>query len=107
MLGRGIIRPDDRDQLDLFELMLADHAAGVLARRAGLRAKARGPGGIAQRQRALVEDFAGDEIGQRHLGGRDQPIAVGGAEHILGEFRQLADPEHRFVADQQGGETSV
>ncbi len=101
MLGRGIVRSDDRDQFDLFKLMLADHAAGVLARRAGLRAEARGPGGVAQRQRALVEDFAGNEVGQRHLGGRDQPIPIGGSEHILGEFRELADPKRRFIADQQ------
>ena len=52
---------------------------------------------------ALVEDLAGDEVGQRHLGGRDQPPAVGGAVAVLGELRQLAGAEHGLVADEDRG----
>src|SRR5712691_6553073 len=90
---RRILRPGNRDQLDLFELMLADHAASVLAGCARLRAEAGGPRRVAQRQTALVEDLAGDEISQGNLGGRDQPVTVRGAEQILGELWELAGPE--------------
>ncbi len=82
--------------------MLADHAAGVLAGRPGLGAKRRRARGEPQRQQALVEDLVGDEIGQRHLGGRDQPQPVGGAEHVLGSFRQLPGAEGGLVAHQEG-----
>src|SRR5215831_16517389 len=99
VLGLRIFGASDRDELDLFELMLADHAAGVLPRRAGLRAEARGPGGVAQRQSALVEDLSSREIGERHFGGRDQPIAVRGAELVRRELRELAGPEQRFITD--------
>ncbi len=68
LLGRG-----DGDELDLGELVLADHAAGILARRAGFGAKARRERGEAQRQRVLVEDQFAHEIGQRHFGGGDEP----------------------------------
>ena len=60
-------------------------------------------GGHADRQLGLVEDLAGDEVGQRHLGGRDQPPAVGGLVAVLGELRQLAGAEHRLVADEHRG----
>ena len=68
LLGRG-----DRDQLDLGELVLADHAAGVAAGRARLGAEARRAGGDAHRQLLFVEDELADEIGQRHFGGGDEP----------------------------------
>ena len=107
VLGIGLLGPDDAHQLDLGELVLADHALGVLAGRAGLGAKARRPGGVAQRQRLGIEDLVGDQIGQRHLGGRDQPMAGGGAELVLGELRQLAGAEQHMVAHQSGTATSV
>ena len=102
LLGRG-----DRDQLDLVELVLADHAARVLAGGARLGAEARRPGGEAQRQRLLVEDLVAHQVGERHLGGRDQPAAVVGVEQVLGELRQLAGAVGGLVAHQSGGVTSV
>ena len=69
--GRG-----DRDQLHLGELVLADHAARVLAGGARLGAEARRAGGEAQRQLGLVEDRFAHQIGERHLGGGDEPEAV-------------------------------
>ena len=45
----------------------------------------------------------GDEVGQGHFGGRDQPPAVGGLVAVLGELRQLAGAVHRLVADQHRG----
>ena len=101
MLGRRLFGCRHRDQLNLHELVLTDHAAGILAGRPGLGPKRRGTGGKPQWQVALVENLVGDEIGQRHLGGRDQPQAVGRAEHVFSRFRQLPRAEHRLVAHQQ------
>ena len=49
-LGAAVLRPGDRDHLDLLELVLAQHAGGVLAGGAGLGAEALGVGGHADRQ---------------------------------------------------------
>src|SRR5260370_4938673 len=73
MLGLRILGPRDRHQLDLVELMHADHAASVLTGRPRLRTETRRPGGEPQRQRRFVEYPAADEVGQRPLGGRDHP----------------------------------
>ena len=40
MLGVGVLGAGELDELDLLELVLADHAAGVLAVRAGFAAEA-------------------------------------------------------------------
>src|SRR6185437_11451828 len=101
VLGGGLLRRGDRDQLDLGELVHADHAARVLAGRTRLGAEARREGGVAQRQHLLVQHRVVGEVGQRQLGGRHQPEAVVGMEHVLGEARQLADPVGGVVAHQQ------
>ena len=101
VLGVGLLGRGDADQLDLGELVLADHAARVLAGRARLGAEARREGGEAQRQLLLVEHRVVHQVGERHLGGRDQPEAVVGVEHVLGELRQLADAVDRVVAHQE------
>src|SRR6185437_15545580 len=54
MLGARLVRMSDRHQLHLVELVLADHAARVLAGGARLGAEARRPGGVALRQGRLV-----------------------------------------------------
>ncbi len=69
----GLFRRRDRDEFDFGELMLADHAARVFARRTGLGAKAWRAGGEAERQFLFVEDCFADEIGERHFGGGDEP----------------------------------
>ena len=77
--------------------MLADQAAHVRAVRAGLAAEARRVGGVAQRQRAAVEDLVAVQVRERHLGGRDQveiPVA-GDLEQVLLELRQLAGAGQR------------
>ena len=68
LLGRG-----DGDELDLGELMLADHAAGVFAGGAGLGAEARRAGGDAYGKLRLVGDVLAHEIGQRNFGGGNEP----------------------------------
>ncbi len=73
MLIVAVFGLHDRDELDLAELMLADHAARVSARRTGLGAEARGVGGEAQRQRVLGEDLFAHEIGERDFGRWDEP----------------------------------
>ncbi len=67
LVGRG-----DRDQFDLGELVLADHAAGIAPGRPGFGAKTRRQRGQPHRQFLLVEDGFADEIGQWHFGGGDE-----------------------------------
>ena len=80
--------------------MLADEAAGVLARRAGFGAEARGERGEAQGQFGLGEDRLAHEVGEADFGGGDQPEAVGGVEQVLGELGQLRGAIERGVAHQ-------
>ena len=68
-----VLRRGDRHEFDLGELMLADHAARILAGGARLGAKARRAGGDAQGQLFFVEDFFADEICEGHFGGGDEP----------------------------------
>ena len=60
-------------------------------------------------------DFLAHEVGERHLGGGDQPAAVavrlprlscngrraGRKVEVLGKLRQLTRSEHRLVANHQ------
>jgi hypothetical protein len=62
VLGLGLLGRRDADQLDLRELVLADHPARVPARRPGLRAEAGGVGGQADRQPSLVQDLAATRL---------------------------------------------
>ena len=102
-LGPAVLGTHDRDHLDLLELVLAQHPGGVLARAPGLGAEALGVRGHADRQRPRFQDLARDGVGQRHLGSRDQPPAIGGLVAVFGEFRQLAGAQHRLVAHQHRG----
>ena len=100
MFGGAVVGMGDRDQLDFAELVLAQHPAGVAAGRPGLGAVAVGQRGEADRELLFGHDLARNRVGQRHFRGRDQPAAVGGAEVVLGEFRQLAGAEQGGVVDQ-------
>ena len=101
MLGVAVFRLHDGNEFHLRELMLAQHAARIAPGAAGFRPEAGGKRGQAQRQISLCLDFLRGEIGQRHFRGRDQPAAIGGAEQIIGEFRQLARAIHGGVIHQQ------
>ena len=117
-------RRRDRHQLDLVELVLADHAARVLAGRARFGAEARRVGGEPQRQLGFLDDRFAHEIGQRDFGGGDEPEASArrhgrsrsnrrldlasqhlalrsAAELIVLELRQLRRAVHHLVAHQQ------
>src|SRR6202008_2216638 len=102
MLGLGLVGRDDRDHLDLLELVLADEAARIAPRRARFGAETGSERGEAQRQFALGEDLLADDIGEADLGGGDQPATVSRPERILGELRKLAGAEHRLVAAEAG-----
>src|SRR5215217_6272442 len=83
VLVLALLRRGDRDELHLGELMLADHAARVLAGSARLGTKARGAGGEPQRELGLVDDLVAHQIGQRHLGGGDEPKSLYYLAHTI------------------------
>ena len=101
MLGGRFRRCGDADKLDLAELVLADHTARVTPGRAGLGPETGCMRCQPQGQSVSIDDFASDNIGQRHLGGRNQPFVIGTVQ-ILGKFRQLAGAGHRLRVDQIG-----
>ena len=92
MLFRRLLRRGDGDELDLVELMLADHAAGVFAGGAGLGAEAWRAGGDADGELGLVDDVFADEIGERHFGGGDEPSVSSDALQRTRQF--LSTREH-------------
>ncbi len=70
-----LLRAYELHQFHFFELVLADHAAGVPAIAAGFTAEARGMAGEAQpllAQFGVLEDSLARDIGHRHLGRGDQ-----------------------------------
>src|SRR3954471_24139422 len=75
MLVFRLLRRRDRHQLHLVELMLADHAARVLAGRARFGTEAGRVGRDAPRQFGFVDDGFADEIGERDFGGGDEPAS--------------------------------
>ena len=97
LLGRG-----DREDLDLVELVGAQHAAGVATGRAGLAAVARRVRHHPLRQLRVVEHLAGVDRGERHLGGGDAPqvVALDGVR-VVGELRQLTGGRERGGGDQR------
>ena len=103
----GLGRLDDLHHLDLVELVLADHAAGVATGSARLTAEARGMGDELQWQLFGIENFAGDDIGQRDLGSRDQVqvglVFTGDLEQVFLEFRQLTGALQRRSLHQIRG----
>src|SRR5215472_3175604 len=101
VLLAGAVGMRDRDQLDLVELVLADHAARVLAGGARLGAEARRPRREAHWEPSFLDDLLGDQVGERHLRRRDEPQPRGGTKQVVGKFRQAAGAVDRVVADQE------
>jgi hypothetical protein len=60
-------------------------------------------GGIPAGQVILVDDVARDDVGQRDLGGGDQPPAIRGLVAVLAEFRQLAGAVHAPLRAHEDG----
>ena len=94
-------RLDEREHLDLVELVDAEDAAGVAAGGAGLAAEAGGEAAVAQRQRLGGEDLAGVEAGQRHLrGAGEEELVLGDLVDLVAVAGQEAGPLQRLLADQ-------
>ena len=106
LLGRG-----DRDQLDLGELVLADHAARVACRRRPPRSGSTACSAVKRSGSCFSSsDLLAHQVGERHFGGRDQPeaVSVASREQVLGELRQLAGAERAASSrTSSGGLTSV
>src|SRR5690606_27943734 len=86
----------------LGELVLADHAAGVLAGGASLGAKTGRPSGETQGELRLVQDLLAHEVGERNLSGRNEPEAIRRLEKIFGELGQVSGAEGGVVAHEKG-----
>ncbi len=107
--GRG-----ELDQLDLLELVLADHAADVFAVGAGFGAEAGGVGAVRDGELGFVEGLVAEEVGDGDLGGGDEPVVVllqlaGGVgalvvavEEVFGELGELAGAEEGLRVDHVG-----
>src|SRR4029078_9546857 len=74
VLLRGLLRRGYGYELDLVKLMLADHAARVLARGACLSAEARCPGGYPQGELRRGDHVLAPEICERYFCCGDKPI---------------------------------
>jgi hypothetical protein len=102
MLFFGLFGQGDGDQLHLVELVLAQHAARIAARRPCLGPEAGRPGGDPPGELPLLQQLPGGQAGERHLRRRDEPAVVGGAEEVLAELRQLTGPVERLAAHKVG-----
>ena len=96
-------------ELDLVELVLANHAARVPSRGARFGAKARCVRTIGDGEVGLREDLVPVEVRDRHLGrGRQEPVRPLEAEEILLELRELARAEQgRGVHEERGQDLRV
>ena len=78
--------------------MLADHPPGITPGGPGLSPETRGIARKPQGQDCAVENLAGNDIGQRHLGGRDQPAIISGVVNdpppipIIEDKNPIQDP---------------
>ncbi len=100
----GVLGTHHLDQFHLFELVLTDHTAGVLAIGAGLAAKARGMRDPLARHGGPVQDQVPHQIGHGHLGGGYQ-VKILLARHLekfLLELGQLPGPVEALGIDQIG-----
>ena len=93
--GGRILRPREHDDLDLVELVLADHPARVAAGRARLGAEARRVRRVEERQLFGGQDLVAVQVRDRNLRRRDEVVALAGLEEVGVELRQLPGAEER------------
>ena len=105
VLGVGLLGRGELDQLDLLELVLADHAADVFAVGAGFAAEAGSVGAEGDGELGLVDGLVAEEVGDGDLGGGDEPVIallqlagdvgalVVAVEEVFGELGELAGAE--------------
>ena len=80
--------------------MQPDVSARVLAGRARLAPPARRERDMRDRQLRRLENLAGVEIGDGHLGGRDEEEPVVGVVRLVLELRELRGADHRLAPHQ-------
>src|ERR1700738_40715 len=102
MLGVRVFGFGKFYELDLLELVLADHAAYVFAVGAGLGAEAGCVGAEGDGELGFIEGLVAEEVGDGDLGGRDEPVVavlklaglvgafVVAVERVFGELGGLA-----------------
>src|SRR5947209_7052591 len=89
------LRARELYQLHFLKLMLADDAAHVFAVRTSLAAEAWRISGNRKRQASGIENLIAVKIGERDLGGGDQPqVMLLAFEEIVREFRKLPGAIH-------------
>jgi hypothetical protein len=104
----GRIRMDESDQLHLVELMLADHALGVLAVGAGFGAEAGGEGAVGDGQLAFGQGRVPVDVGHRDLGRGDEVIVRAFEfEEVFLEFGSWPVPSRLSRLTMTGGMTSA
>ena len=85
--------------------MLADQAAGILARTAGFGTEAGAVGAVPQRQVIAVQDFVAVQVGNRNFRrGNQVHVHALQLEHVFREFRQLAGTLHAIGIYDKGRE---
>ena len=97
-----ILARDDRDHLNLVELVQPDHALRVAPCTARFRPEAWRVRGEAFRQFAGFEDAVADNVRQRNFGRGDEVMFNCRLEQIFRKFRQLTRSEQRLVLHQNG-----
>jgi hypothetical protein len=103
VLVPGPVLGDEREHLDLVELVDPEDPTSVLAVRAGLAAKARGEPGVAERQPVGLDDLVGVQRGERHLRRPHQEqVVLGDREHLVAGLGEEPGPEQRLLPDQHG-----
>jgi hypothetical protein len=101
VLVARLVRRDEREHLDLVELVHAEDAARVLAGRTRLAAKARREARVAARQ--LLEDLARVQRRERDLGRPHQiEVVVGQVVDLLLGVGQEPGAQQRVLAHQHG-----
>ena len=103
VLGPRVLGPREDELLDLVELVDAEHPARVLARSAGLAAKARREADVADREVVRVDDLVTVEATERDLGrAREEEILAVELVDIGIRRRQPARPVQRLLPHEHG-----
>ena len=105
----AVLRPHDLDQLDLVELMHANHPARAHARRARFRAEARTVSHVTNRKLRLLQDFLSMDVGDRRFGRRQEIEFAEGAVvqpllhrvSLILEFWELPHARHAIAPDDE------
>ena len=97
----GLVRADDVHELDLLELVLAQHPPRVLAVRPRLAPEAGRVAYEPHRQIVRLQDPLARDVGDRDLGGRDQvQVVLVDPEQVVDELRELSGAAQHVGRDE-------